>query len=90
MTAEYFMLDGLKKLALERFESKLGVDLGDEFVDCIREVYAHTTASESELRRAVVNTASSYRHELWEVAAFRDLARDGGDFVVDLMGDLLA
>ncbi|KAI1749785.1 BTB/POZ domain-containing protein [Xylaria castorea] len=87
VTAEYFMLDDLKQLALKRFKLNLKKLWVSEFLsDCIREVYASTTQSEYGLRNAVVEVACSHRSTLWEKKAFRDLLYEGGDFAVDLMG----
>ncbi|KAI1317136.1 BTB/POZ domain-containing protein [Xylariaceae sp. FL0255] len=54
--------------------------------DCIREIYASTTESAKELRSAVIEIGVTHRAELWKKKAFRDLIREGGDFVVDLTG----
>ncbi|KAI1192115.1 BTB/POZ domain-containing protein [Nemania serpens] len=90
VTAEYFMINSLKQLALKRFKAELDKGWADEFlVDCIREVYESTTESDLGLRRAVIETAYKYRADLWEVEVFRDLVCDGGDFVVDLMRELI-
>lgn len=85
--AEFFMIDNLKQLALERFKSKLGPDwVCDELVACIREIYKNTTESETGLRRAVVEAAHKSGPELWQKKEFRDLVSEGGDFAVDMMG----
>ncbi|KAI0435670.1 BTB/POZ domain-containing protein [Xylaria telfairii] len=87
VTAEFFMLDDLKQLALERLKSSLEKLWVSELLsDCIREVYASTTESESELRNSVVEVAQTHRIDLWKRKEFRDLLREGGDFAVDLMG----
>lgn len=87
VTAEFFMLDDLKKLALGRFKSSLEKLWVSELLsDCIREVYASTTESESELRNSVVEVAMTHRIDLWKRKEFRDLIYEGGDFAVDLMG----
>lgn len=84
------MINSLKQLALKRFKAELDKGWADEFlVDCIREVYESTTESDLGLRRAVIETAYKYRADLWEVEVFRDLVCDGGDFVVDLMRELI-
>ncbi|KAI3322874.1 BTB/POZ domain-containing protein [Xylariaceae sp. AK1471] len=84
VTAEFFMLDDLKHLALQRFKLKL-----NKLWVGVREVYASTTESEHGLRSAVVEVAYTYRANLWQMKAFRDLVHDGGDFPMDLMGKLL-
>ncbi|KAJ2985015.1 hypothetical protein NUW58_g5757 [Xylaria curta] len=87
VTAELFMLDDLKQLALHRFKSKLGrIWVSELLADCVREVYASTTKCEHGLRSAVVEVAYTYGAQLWEKKGFRDLIRDGGDFAVDLVG----
>jgi len=87
VTAEFFMLDDLKHLALQRFKLKLNkLWVSELLVHCVREVYASTTKSEHGPRSAVVEVAYTYRANLWQRKAFRDLVHDGGDFAVDLMG----
>ncbi|KAI0528455.1 BTB/POZ domain-containing protein [Xylaria digitata] len=87
VTAEFFMLDDLKHLALRQFKSKLEeLWVSELLVDCIREVYASTAESEHGLRSAVVEVAYTCRAKLWQKKAFRDLVYNGGDFAVDLMG----
>ncbi|KAI1109571.1 BTB/POZ domain-containing protein [Nemania sp. NC0429] len=88
-TAEFFMLDNLKQIALQRFKAHLeGHWISDRLFDCIREVYSHTVDSEDVLRRAVVEVVCTCRAELWKKKEFRALIYDGGDFAVDLMGSL--
>ncbi|KAI1181521.1 hypothetical protein F5B17DRAFT_277152 [Nemania serpens] len=87
VTAEFFMLDDLKHLALQRFKLKLDrLWISELLVDCVREVYASTTESEHGLRSVVIEVAYTYRADLWQRKEFRDLVHDGGDFAVDLMG----
>ncbi|KAI0859613.1 BTB/POZ domain-containing protein [Xylaria cubensis] len=87
VTAEFFMLDNLKQLALERFRSKLEeLWVSELLFDCIREIYASTTPLEVGLRNAVVEVAAVRRNDLWGKVAFQNLLHDGGDFAVDLLG----
>ncbi|KAI1120483.1 BTB/POZ domain-containing protein [Nemania abortiva] len=87
VTADFFLLADLKQYALARFKSKLERFWKSELlVDCIREIYTSTTESERRLRTAVVETVIAHRAELWKKKSFQDLARGGGDFVVELMG----
>ncbi|KAI1147026.1 BTB/POZ domain-containing protein [Nemania diffusa] len=87
VTAEFFMLDHLKHLALQRFKLTLAkLWVSELLVDCVREVYTSTTESEHGPRSAVVQVAYAYRANLWQRKTFRDLVHDGGDFAVDLMG----
>ncbi|KAF2967244.1 hypothetical protein GQX73_g6308 [Xylaria multiplex] len=89
--AEFFMLDDLKRLALQKFKLKLqNLWVSELFVACIREIYASTTESEEGLRSAVVSVAYNYQTELWQKKPFRDLIYDGGDFAVDLVGKYAA
>ncbi|KAI0547055.1 BTB/POZ domain-containing protein [Xylaria curta] len=87
VTAEFFMLDNLKQLALGRFRSKLKkLWVSELLFDCIREIYASTTPLEVGLRNAVVEVVAARRNDLWEKVAFQNLLHDGGDFAVDLLG----
>ncbi|KAI0534589.1 BTB/POZ domain-containing protein [Xylaria digitata] len=87
IAAEFFMLDDLKQLALQKFRLKLeNLWVSESFVACIREIYASTTESEEGLRSSVVAAAFTHQAELWQRQLFRDLISDGGDFVVDLVG----
>ncbi|KAI8629101.1 BTB/POZ domain-containing protein [Xylariaceae sp. FL1651] len=61
VTAEFFMLDDPKHLALQQFKSKLNK---------LWLVYASTTESENELRSAVVEVAYTHRDKLWYRKAF--------------------
>ncbi|KAI0416378.1 BTB/POZ domain-containing protein [Xylaria grammica] len=86
-TAEFFMLDDVKRLALERFMEKLKhLWVSELLVGCIREVYASTTQPKDRLRSVVVDIVHDYRSTLWQRKAFQDLVYEGGDFAVDLMG----
>ncbi|KAI3326490.1 hypothetical protein HD806DRAFT_532125 [Xylariaceae sp. AK1471] len=74
VTAEFFMLDDLMHLALQRFKLKLNkLWVSELLVHCVREVYASTTESEHGPRSAVVEVAYTYRANLWQRKAFRDL-----------------
>lgn len=89
-TADFFMLNGLKQLALPRFRSKLDrLWVSELLVDCIREIYESTTESDHGLRNAVIEVVHTYRDDLWKRKAFRDLISDGGGFAVDLMSEFI-
>ncbi|KAI0449638.1 BTB/POZ domain-containing protein [Xylaria acuta] len=87
LTAEFFMLDDLKQLALRKFKSNLEKLWVSELLSgCIREVYESTCESDYGLRNAIVEIAHDHHVDLWGKKAFRDLLHEGGDFAVDLMG----
>ncbi|RWA03667.1 hypothetical protein EKO27_g11439 [Xylaria grammica] len=86
-TAEFFMLDEVKSMALKRFRETIKhFRFSELLVDCIREVYASTTQPKDGLRSAAADIAHAYRSTLWERKAFQDLVYEGGDFAVALMG----
>lgn len=80
--ADMYLLEDLKLLSEAKFRQKLkNVEIGDEFVECVREVYATTSENDKTMRSAVVEAAVSRRSAM--TASGRDLIYDGGDFVVD-------
>lgn len=86
ITADFFLMEDLKQLAFQRFKSKIQrLWVSEQLVDCIREIYTSTTESDKELRSAVAEIGFTYRDTLGKKKAFRDLIREGGDFVVDLI-----
>ncbi|KAI9903480.1 hypothetical protein N3K66_000009 [Trichothecium roseum] len=86
--ADLFLMDDLKKQATRRLASRLEDARGDEtLVHCIKEVYNFTSDDDSheELRDLVSEKAYSAVRHLWKLDEFRELVRDGGDFVVDFV-----
>lgn len=59
--------------------------VSENFVDCIREVYGMSSDKNCEVRREVVKIARSHLADLWDKKTFRDLLREGGDFVIDVL-----
>jgi hypothetical protein len=78
-----FFLEGLKALAIAKLQQKLQkLWISDSFPECIREVYATTPESDRAMRSAVVEVARDHVIELGKKVVFKDLIREGGDFVV--------
>jgi len=87
--ADEFLMDDLKKLSLENFQSVLHeLWISDTFVDCIQEVYNTTYRNNDHMREIVVQTSHDHLSKLWDQNRFQDLVRENGDFAVDLMGKL--
>ncbi|KAJ8128087.1 hypothetical protein O1611_g5548 [Lasiodiplodia mahajangana] len=87
VTADFFLLEDLKQIALTKLKSKLyDLQISEPLVGCIREIYTSTTESGHDLRNAVMETAVDHGPGLWKINAFRDLVHEGGDFVVELKG----
>jgi hypothetical protein len=77
-------MEDLKLLSEEKFRQKLKtIEIGDEFFECVREVYAATSESDKTLRSAVVEAAVASR--LAMTSSGKELIYDGGDFVVDYL-----
>lgn len=80
--ADMYFLEDLKLLSGAKFRQKLEkAEIGEEFAECVREVYATTSDSDKTMRSAVVEAAVSRR--LAMVGSGKDLIHEGGDFVVD-------
>ncbi|EOA85871.1 hypothetical protein ACJQWK_02967 [Exserohilum turcicum] len=81
--ADMFFLEDLKAVAIAKLQHKLQ-DLwtNDSFPECIREIYATTPANDLGMRSAVVEIAKDHIKELGSKSIFKDLIREGGDFVV--------
>ncbi|KAK5996850.1 hypothetical protein PT974_02195 [Cladobotryum mycophilum] len=85
--ADYFIIDGLKTLALEKFKRKIREALLDDaFVDCVRNVYDATHNSDEPIRKTVVKLCYRNARILWEKkGTLQGLFHEGGDFAVELM-----
>ncbi|KAF2807551.1 uncharacterized protein BDZ99DRAFT_392862, partial [Mytilinidion resinicola] len=82
--ADMFFSEGLKKLALKRFQQEVEEHWrSDESPECIREVYSSTHERAAAVRAAVVEVAARNVQELGRKEIFQDLIRKGGDFAVD-------
>lgn len=89
--ADYFRVDSLKDYALQNLELKFKrLWVSEVFVGCIRDVYESTSDASCELRRAIVRTTRIHLPELWRKKAFRELVREGGEFVIDVMSGMIA
>lgn len=63
--AEKYMVDGLKALAMEKFEKATASDLNkDDFLDAAREAYTSTIDSDRGLRDIVVKVFHAYKLSL--------------------------
>lgn len=83
--ANYFGIKSLADYALDRFKAKARTSWGsDEFVSCIRVVYASTAGPQCKMREEVVSITAENLVDLWR-EPLQNLAREGGDFAVDLM-----
>lgn len=86
--AEMFFIEGLKKLSIEKLNTKLNLPCPNQtFVDCIQEVYAVTGGS-NRMRDMVARKAATRRSDLYKEQFFKNLLHKGGDFVVDMIGSL--
>ncbi|RYP76242.1 hypothetical protein DL771_001861 [Monosporascus sp. 5C6A] len=87
--ADMFLMDHLKEDALRKFKSKLSeLWISEKFTDCVKEIYSSTNEFDCGLRNAAVETTKVHLTRLWEKKPFKELIREGGDFVVDLTGVL--
>ncbi|KAF2187347.1 hypothetical protein K469DRAFT_570324, partial [Zopfia rhizophila CBS 207.26] len=87
--ADMFFLEDLKALALKKFQQKSrDLWMSDSVPECIREVYKSTYEQDRGIRSAVVEVAASHVHDLSNKGIFKNLVREGGDFVVDYFENL--
>src|SRR5690349_20252116 len=90
MLADYFKIRGLQDYALQRQRDRLQAPWTPRnLVDCIREIYKSTHNAEDKMRALVSGVAHQHLTQLWDDESFRQLIREGGDFVVDIIGDIL-
>lgn len=80
--ADMYFVEDFKLLSEAKFRQKLRkVEVGEEFAECVREVYATTSERDKTMRSAVVEADVSRRSAM--TGSGKDLIHDGGDFVVD-------
>ncbi|TQV92389.1 hypothetical protein V2A60_007081 [Cordyceps javanica] len=88
--AEALEIDGLQRLATERFKRCVKEDQLDKtFVTCIKLVFKHTKVRDNMLRKEVMSIVSRHPKALWEIDTFRGLVHLGQDFTVDFVAGLL-
>jgi hypothetical protein len=86
--AAKYGLQNLKSLALEKLEQKLKDNWrSDTYADCAREVYILASRDDA-IRTAVIKIAVAHVHDLVADAKFKELFREGGDFVCDYIEEL--
>ena len=80
--ADMYFVEDLKLLSEAKLRQKLRkAEVGEEFAECVREMYATTSERDKTMRSAVVEAAVSQRSAM--TSSGKDLIHDGGDFVVD-------
>ncbi|ATY58719.1 BTB POZ fold domain containing [Cordyceps militaris] len=88
--AEAFDIQGLQRLACDRFQQSILQDRMDiDFVACVRLIYKTTKKRGNLLRTEVMEIVCGHSKELWKLAELQKLVSDGGDFTVDFMAKLL-
>ncbi|KAI8648945.1 BTB/POZ domain containing protein [Fusarium sp. Ph1] len=86
MVAKYFLIDQLVDIALQRFESKSRSEWDSKLLTkCIQDVYDSTTEDDRQVRNVILDLTRRYQTSLRDESNFRDLLRQGGDFVLDLV-----
>lgn len=87
--ADMFFLQDLKVLAQSKLQETLRNNwMSDAFPECVREMYASTQNSDSEIRSFVVEIARAHARELGKKETFRELLQEGGDFTVEYVDAL--
>ncbi|KAI0996112.1 hypothetical protein K3495_g12069 [Podosphaera aphanis] len=94
--ADMFLIEDLKAISEAKFEKRIqNCQLDTPFIACVREVYINTHRDDSKMRSAVVDVAVDlarewdqgpsrlYFSDIPELNDFKNLLREGGDFVVD-------
>lgn len=88
--ADMFFLESLKLLSKTKLQEKLDkLQTCDHLPECVREIYASTHEGDYKMRSIIVQAAVSRRGELDEIDEFKDLLREGGQFVVDYVKALV-
>lgn len=64
--------------------------VSENFIDCIRDVYGISSDASYGIRMELVKIARSHLVELWDKKSFRNLVREGGDFVMDMMKGIVS
>ena len=89
-TADKYLIPELKVSALRKFlaATNTSKNLTTLLPSIIDEAYAATPASDSRLRRAVLDLVLSKQDKLFQRDAFIEVIKDGGDFAVDFMREM--
>ncbi|PLB35372.1 BTB/POZ domain-containing protein [Aspergillus candidus] len=89
-TADKYLIPELKVYALRKFLTATNTSkkLTTLLPQIIEEAYAATPASDSRLRRAVLELVLSNQDKLIRRDAFIEVIKNGGDFAVDFMREM--
>lgn len=88
--AETFGIDGLERLATDRFKECIKEEPMDKkFVECIRLIFRFTKIQGNMLRREVMSIVGRHSKTMWEINSFKTLVRGGNDFAIDFAAKLL-
>ncbi|KKP05169.1 hypothetical protein THAR02_02764 [Trichoderma harzianum] len=89
--ADYFQIENLKQYAFLNFKARLKtLWVSDNIIDCIREVYKLPSNLSYGMRIEIAKLARKHLVDLWDKKTFRNLIREGGQFVIDIMKDIIA
>ncbi|QYT01610.1 BTB domain-containing protein [Trichoderma simmonsii] len=89
--ADYFQIESLKNYAFQNFKTRIqALWVSENLIDCIREVYELPSNVSYEMRIVVAKIARKHLVDLWDKKTFRNLIREGGQFVIDIMKDIIA
>lgn len=86
--ADYFLVDGLKELAAQRFRGTLQKCTGAMLAECVTEIYQEAGADDL-LRRMVVNQVKACLSQVWGSEELKRVVRENGDFAVDIVDTLV-
>lgn len=80
-------MEDLKQLSLEKFTGKQRW-IGDDFAGRVRKVYA--TSNRRNQAREIIVDIVLHKKDLLQEQSIKDLIREGGDFVADLVTAMAA
>lgn len=89
--ADYFQIENLKNYAFQNFKTRIKtLWVSENLIDCIQEVYKLPSNVSYGIRTEIAKIVRKNLIDLWDRKAFRNLIREGGQFVIDIMKDLIA
>ncbi|KAM3504608.1 hypothetical protein MY10362_003470 [Beauveria mimosiformis] len=89
-TAKAFQIEGLQRLATERFKQSVERGKMDKnFVSCIRLVYKIMKIEDSMMGKEVMEIVSQHAKVLWKIRTFQHLVHHEKGFAANLVSKLL-
>lgn len=64
-------------------------EMTPKFIACVRLIFESTKIENNMLRKVAMDLVERHLETLWNIEAFQDLVRGGGDFAVDIFTRLI-